>query len=267
MAAKITGTGSYIPKKIVTNHDLENLVDTNHDWILERTGIVERRISEGEETNSFMSIQASLAALEAASISKEDVDLLIVATVTGDMIFPSTACVIQEKMGLKNAVAMDVAAACSGFIYALDIANQYISNGRYKRALVIGSERMSHLIDWSDRNTCILFGDGAGAVVLEGGESSGGVLFTEIGSGLDAVDLLKVPGGGSSEPFDPQMKDDKSRFIKMEGREVFKKAVVVMSKLCVRLLEEAGKTPSDLKLLIPHQANIRYKFQFPCFHR
>lgn len=257
MAIKITGTGSYIPKKAVSNYDLEKMVDTNNDWIIERTGIHQRRVADENESTSYMAMVAAEEALKMANCTKEEIDLLIVGTISGDMIFPSTACVIQEKMGLVKAVSMDVSAACSGFIYALDMAQQYLMNKRFKKALVIGSEKMSVYTDWTDRNTCILFGDGAGAVVVEEKEGSGGILHTEIGSGLNAVDLLKIPGGGSAYPISNECISNKMNFIKMEGREVFKKAVSVMSNLCENLLEKANKKGSDLKLLIPHQANIR----------
>ena len=257
MSVKIIGTGSFVPEKVLTNHDLEKMVDTSHEWILERTGIHERRIASSDEKNSDMAIAAALRALENAGCDKNDIDLLIIATVTPDMFFPSTACVVQEKMGMKNAVALDVSAACSGFVYAFDIANQYLMSGRFKRALLIGSEKMSFLTDWSDRNTCILFGDGAGAVVVEYDEKRKNLINTEIGSGLDAVEYLKVPAGGSAKPIQQPQDINNEKFIKMDGKEVYKKAVNMMCVLCERILENSNKTAQDLKLVIPHQANIR----------
>lgn len=256
MGVKILGTGSYVPDKVITNYDLEKKVDTSHEWILERTGISERRIAENIEA-SDMAVFAANMALKMSHTSKDEIDLIIVATISGDMVFPSTACIIQQKMQIKNAFAFDISAACSGFVYAIDIVNQYFANPRFKKALIIGTEKMSPFIDWEDRNTCILFGDGAGAVVVENQASARGVIISEIGSGLDAVDLLKIPGGGSHIPISKQCIDDKMHYVKMQGKEVFKKAVNVMTSLCVQLMEKSGLSAKDIKLMIPHQANIR----------
>ncbi len=256
--AKITGTGSYTPKKILTNFDLEKMVDTSDDWIKTRTGISERRIAEKNEACSDLSIKASKIALKEAGIKAKILDMILVATVTPDMLFPSTACLVQVEIGAKNAFAYDISAACSGFIYALSIAEQYIKSGRYKNILVIGSEVFSRIVDWSDRSTCVLFGDGAGAVVIqaENDRKKGGILSTHLHSDGNYNDFLFVPAGGSRLPLS---KNDNylKHYIKMKGNETFKVAVRSMVSSAKEAISYNHFTMEDINLLIPHQANKR----------
>jgi 3-oxoacyl-[acyl-carrier-protein] synthase-3 len=239
MYSKIIGTGGYLPKKILTNKDLESIVDTTDEWILERTGIKQRHIAEENETTSFMATQASLDAIKSAGIKESDIDLIIVATTTPDQIFPSTACIVQNKLNIK-APAFDVQAACTGFIYALSIADNYIKTGMNKNVLVIGAEKYSNLLDWSDRSTCVLFGDGAGAVVLSA-QSKEGIISSHIHADGQYNDLLSV----------------ENSHIKMKGNEVFKVAVNTLSKLVDETLTKNNMKKSDIDWLVPHQANLR----------
>ena len=239
MYSKIIGTGGYLPKKILTNKDLESVVDTTDEWIIERTGIKQRHIAEENETTSSMAIQASLDAIESAGIKKSDIDLVIVATTTPDQIFPSTACIVQNKLNIK-APAFDVQAACTGFIYALSIADNYIKTGMSKNVLVIGAEKYSNLLDWGDRSTCVLFGDGAGAVVLSA-QSKEGIISSHIHADGQYNDLLSV----------------ENSHIKMKGNEVFKVAVNTLSKLVDETLTKNNMKKTDIDWLVPHQANLR----------
>ena len=239
MHSKIIGTGGYLPKKILTNKDLESIVDTTDEWILERTGIKQRHIAQENETTSFMATQASLDAMKSAGIKHTDIDLIIVATTTPDQIFPSTACIVQNKLNIK-APAFDVQAACTGFIYALSIADNYIKTGMSKNVLVIGAEKYSNLLDWSDRSTCVLFGDGAGAVVLSA-QSKEGIISSHIHADGQYNDLLSV----------------ENSHIKMKGNEVFKVAVNTLSKLVDETLVKNNMKKSDIDWLVPHQANLR----------
>jgi 3-oxoacyl-[acyl-carrier-protein] synthase-3 len=238
----IVGTGSYVPPKILTNIDLEKMVDTSDTWIVERTGICERRISSPETTASCLGLPASLAALQSAGVSPEDVDLIIVATSTPDMIFPSTACLIQDKIGASRAACFDLSAACTGFSYALEVGQQFIATSTYKTALIVGTEVISKVIDWTDRNTCILFGDGAGAAVLQPVADDYGILSTSLGADGRLASILDLPIAG---------------YIRMSGREVFKVAVNTMIEAVEKVLNNAGISQDDVSLLIPHQANIR----------
>ena len=239
MHSKIIGTGGYLPKKILTNKDLEAIVDTTDEWILERTGIKQRHIAEENETTSSMATQASIDAIESANIKESDIDLFIVATTTPDQIFPSTACIVQNKLNIK-APAFDIQAACTGFIYALSVADNYIKAGMNKNVLVIGAEKYSNLLDWSDRSTCVLFGDGAGAVVLSA-QSKEGIISSHIHADGQYNDLLSV----------------ENNHIKMKGNEVFKVAVNTLSKLVDETLTKNNMKKSDIDWLVPHQANLR----------
>ncbi|MDI6781026.1 MAG: beta-ketoacyl-ACP synthase III [bacterium] len=238
----IVGTGSYVPPNILTNSDLEKMVDTSDTWIVERTGIRERRISSPETTASCLGLPASLAALQSAGVSPEDVDLIIVATSTPDMTFPSTACFIQDKIGASRAACFDISAACTGFSYALETGQQFIATSTYKTALIVGTEVISKVIDWTDRNTCILFGDGAGAAVLQPVADNYGILATSLGADGRLASILDLPVAGC---------------IRMSGREVFKVAVNTMIEAVEKVLDRAKISQKDVSLLIPHQANIR----------
>lgn len=253
----IIGTGSYIPDKVLTNKDLESIVDTTDEWIYSRTGMRERHIARDDQASSDLGAEAAKAALADAGITADEIDLIIVATLSPDMFFPSTACFVQEKIGAKNAFCYDLGAACSGFLFALDAAKNQIACGSVKTALVIGSEKMSTFIDWEDRGTCILFGDGAGAAVLRGGGEGRGVMKSVMGSDGSLANLLLTPGGGSRNPISHEMIDQKQQFLKMEGRDVFKHAVVRMAEAVQQALEKNELSSDDIKCFIPHQANVR----------
>jgi 3-oxoacyl-[acyl-carrier-protein] synthase-3 len=253
----IIGTGSYVPEKVLTNRDLEEIVDTTDDWIYSRTGMRERRIAADDQAASDLGAAAARRAIEDAGITADEIDLIIVATLSPDMFFPSTACFVQEKIGAGNAYCYDLSAACSGFLYALDTARSQIACGAVETALVIGSEKMSTFIDWEDRSTCILFGDGAGAAVLRAGGEGRGLMEAVMGSDGSLADLLWTPGGGSRNPMSHEMLDQKMQYLKMEGREVFKHAVVRMGDTVLEVLDKNGVSVDDVKCFIPHQANIR----------
>ena len=248
--SRIIGTGSYLPAKILTNADLAGTVDTSDEWILQRTGIRERHIAADNEKASDLALQASRRALEMAGIAADQLDLIIVATTTPDMVFPSTACILQSKLGVKNMPAFDVQAVCSGFVYALNTADLYIKSGQYKHILVVGAEVYSRILDWSDRGTCVLFGDGAGAVVLKRSDTPG-ILASRLHADGSHADILSVPGqvcGGavSGRPL-----------LQMDGGAVFKFAVKVLEEVALETLDAAGLQKTDIDWLIPHQANIR----------
>jgi 3-oxoacyl-[acyl-carrier-protein] synthase-3 len=253
----IIGSGKYVPDRVLTNQELEQMVETNDEWIVSRTGIRERRLASPEQASSDLAYEASLKALEMAGISAEQLDLIVVATITPDMAFPSTSCILQEKLGAKKAAAFDLSAACSGFIYGLANASNFIAMGTYKYALVVGTECLSKITDYTDRNTCILFGDGAGAVVLGIVPEGRGFKSFELGADGSGGDLLKVAGGGSRCPVSPQSIEAKKHFIYMAGSEVFKFAVRIMGNAAEEALRKAGMDKSDIDLLVPHQANIR----------
>jgi 3-oxoacyl-[acyl-carrier-protein] synthase-3 len=253
----IIGTGSYLPERILTNRDLEKIVETSDEWIRTRTGIGERRIAAPDEATSDLATNAALAAMSQADVSAEQIDLIIVATVTPDMLFPATACWVQKKLGALRAACFDVSAACSGFIYAMEIAQQFISNHVYNTILIIGADKLSSIVDWSDRNTCVLFGDGAGAAILRNRGASHGVIATHMGSDGEFTDILFMPGGGSRCPITRENVDQKLNTIKMLGKETYKQAVTAMSDAADRALEAAGLKYDDIACVIPHQANMR----------
>lgn len=255
--SKIIGTGSYAPAKIMTNHDLEEIISTSDHWIAERTGIRERRIASEWEATSDLATIAAERALKYAGLDPMELDLIVVATSTPDMVFPSTACIVQDKIGARRAAAFDISAACSGFIYALAVGDQYIRSGTASSVLVIGAEVMSRIIDWTDRGTCILFGDGAGAVVLKRGRVDSGILSTHLHSDGALWDLIYVPGGGSRIPPSIDVLERKLNCIKMKGSETFKIAVRTLADAACEALKANNLLPSDLDLLIPHQANMR----------
>ncbi len=255
----IKGTGSYTPQKALTNNDLSKIVDTSDEWIFTRTGIRERRVAADNETSSSMGAEAGIRAVENAGLKVEDIDVIVVGTMTPDMPFPSTACLVQDKMGIKNAVCFDVEAACSGFLYIMEIASGLLQTGRYRNALIIGSEKLSSIMDWQDRTTCVLFGDGAGAAVLslaEEGDNSGIIDF-KLGADGSKADMLHQPGGGCALPPSTESLNDRQHFLKMRGTEVFKQAVRVMGQAAVEILEQNGINSDQLACVIPHQANMR----------
>ncbi len=257
LKSRITGTGSSVPERVLDNFDLEKKVDTSDEWIIERTGIRERRIARKDETTSDLSFEASKNALQAAGIKPKEIDLIIVATMTGDMPMPSTAAFLQKKLGAKNAGAFDINAACSGFLYALSVADNFIKAGTYRKVLLVGAEVMSKFLDWEDRTTCVLFGDGAGAVILEPTSGKRGILSTHLYTDGNLWDFICLPGGGSKHPPSAKTLKDKMHFVKMKGNETFKVAVRTLEKLAINTLKEHNVKPSDLAMLIPHQANLR----------
>ena len=253
----IIGTGVYLPEKKVTNRDLEKIVDTSDEWIYTRTGMHERRIARDDQATSDLAAEAAKAALADAGIHAEEVDLLIVATLSPDMFFPSTACFVQAKIGAKNAYCYDLGAACSGSLYALETAKNQIACGAVNTALVIGAEKMSTFINWKDRNTCVLFGDGAGAMVLRATGAKHGIMKGVFGSDGTLAHQLWTPGGGSRNPMTHEMLDQNLQYLKMEGREVYKHAVTQMTQSSLDALEKNGLSADDVKLFVPHQANAR----------
>lgn len=256
MRAGILGTGSYVPSRVLTNRDLERMVATSDAWIVERTGIRERRLAAPGETCSDLGTKAAQKALDAAGTQSNELDLILVATCTGDMPLPSTACLIQHKLGAVRAAACDLSAACSGFVYALAVGDSYIRSG-YCRVLVVGSEVMSAIVDWSDRGTCVLFGDGAGAVVLGPVEGERGVLSSHLRSDGALWNLICVPGGGSKTPPSEKMLSEGLQYLKMKGNETFKVAVKTLEENARETLAAHHLSVSDLDLYVPHQANVR----------
>lgn len=255
--AGIAGLGVGIPNEVVTNHDLEKRIDTTDEWIVTRTGIRERRIAPPEVATSDLAAQAAVQALQNAGRAAEEVDLIVVATATPDMPWPSTACLVQAKIGATRAAAFDLNAVCSGFVYALWTASQAVETGAYRCVLVIGADILSRQVNWEDRATCVLFGDGAGAVVLTPVEEPYGVLSGVLGADGTGAPLLHVPAGGTREPLSAEVIAQKRHTIQMRGREVFKFAVTIMGEVSMQALEQAGIAPEEVSLFIPHQANIR----------
>jgi 3-oxoacyl-[acyl-carrier-protein] synthase-3 len=259
LSTVILGTGSYAPDRILTNEDLSKMVDTSDEWIRARSGIRERRIAAPNEATSDLAIKAAGRALENSKVPASEIDLVVVATVTPDHLMPSTACIVQHKLGIPTTAAcFDVNAACSGFIYALDTACAMLGSGRYRKALVIGAEKLSCVVDWQDRGTCLLFGDGAGAVVIGVEDAPGiGLLGTRLGALGEDTDLLYIPSGGSRLPTSAESIARGDQFIKMKGQEVFKLAVRVMEEAARDILEQHGLAAHQIDLVIPHQANLR----------
>jgi 3-oxoacyl-[acyl-carrier-protein] synthase III len=257
-SARIVGTGSYLPPKVLTNADLEKLVDTSDEWILTRTGIVERRIAPEEEATSDLALRAAQAALEAAGLDPADLDMILVATITPDMPFPSTACVLQDRLGARRAGALDISAACSGFIYGLGMADGLIRAGTARTVLLLGAETLTKVVNWQDRNTCVLFGDGAGAVVLRADEGERGILSTHLYADGSKGSLLILPGCGSRHPVSHAAVDAGLAKMQMNGgNEVFKLAVRAMEDAALTALKQHGLEVSDIDHLITHQANLR----------
>lgn len=253
----IIGIGSYVPEKVVTNFDLEKIVDTSDTWIYERTGIRQRHVCAEDQATSDLGLEAAKRALADAKVSPEELDLIILATVSPDTMFPAVACRVQDALGAKNAAAFDLSAACSGFAYAMTVGAQFIKTGMYKKVLVVASEALSKITNWEDRNTCVLFGDGAGAVILGEVEEGYGIIEVELGSEGAGANLLHMPAGGSRRPATPETVAEKLHSIHMNGNEVFKFAVKTMGESAVRAIKKAGLTTDDISLLVPHQANMR----------
>jgi 3-oxoacyl-[acyl-carrier-protein] synthase-3 len=255
--AVITGTGSSLPDRILTNAELERMVDTSDEWITSRTGIRERRVAGDDEPMSLFATRAAEAALAAAETSAADLDLVLCATVTPDMPIPSTACIIQDRLGAKKAAAFDMAAGCSGFLYGLTVAERFLASPQYEAILLIGAEVLSKYVDWKDRTTCVLFGDGAGAVVLKAGKAPYGVLATTLRADGALADFIHVPAGGTREPASEKTIAERRHYIRMKGNETFKMAVRSMEEASRQVLDRAGLSTQDVALFIPHQANLR----------
>lgn len=254
----IAGTGSYVPERILTNDELAARVETSNEWIVTRTGIRERRIAAEGEFTSHMATQAALKALEQAGMSANEIDLIVVATITPDTPTPATACYVQQQLGASKAVAFDISAACSGFLYAMKMCNSLISDGAFKNALIIGAEKLSSATNWEDRTTCVLFGDGAGAAILRRSEpGEGAIVATEIGTDGNLVHLLEIPGGGCALPITAENAGQHLQTLTMQGREVFKIAVTRMKEAAEKVIERAGWNPAEIACVIPHQANLR----------
>jgi 3-oxoacyl-[acyl-carrier-protein] synthase III len=256
-SCSISAVGSYVPERVLSNADLEKIVETTDEWIITRTGIRARRIAAATESTSVLASKAALKALERAAVTPEQVDLLIVATITPDMGFPATACLVQQRIGAKRAAAFDLEAACSGFIYALEIGQQFIMSQTYKTVLVIGAEKLSSIVNWQDRNTCVLFGDGAGAAVLQNRPGAHGLLTVCMGADGTKSNLIRMPGGGSLHPASMQTVVSRMHYLHMEGKEVFKSAVMAMCTAAEEALRRCELDISQVKCIIPHQANRR----------
>ena len=253
----IAGTGVYLPEKVLTNADLEKMVDTSDEWIRSRTGIQERRILPDGMGTSDMGAEAARGALAKAGISPEELDLIVMSTVTPDQQVPSGSCILQDKLVAVNAAAFDLNAGCTGFAYGIVVGSQFIQTGMYKKVLVVGADALSRIVDWKDRNTCVLFGDGAGAVVLTPCEDGYGILSAEMGSDGSKAGLLGNPLGGSKTPLTPENCENPLRYLQMNGREVFKFAVKVMGGSALSVVEKAGLSKNDIDCFVPHQANVR----------
>ena len=253
----VTGVGSFLPSKVLSNYELEKMVETSDEWITSRTGIKERRIASENEFTSDLAAKAAQRAMKMAGVTGEQIDLIIVATITPDMPFPSTACLVQQKIGAKRAAAFDLEAACSGFIYGLEIGQQFIMSRTYDTVLVIGAEKLSTIVDWKDRNTCVLFGDGAGAVILQSRPHSHGLLTAVMGADGNKADLLSMPGGGSRCPATTDSVHARQHYLQMDGKETFKNAVQAMLTAAQEALQRCELQISQIKCVIPHQANRR----------
>ncbi len=268
---RIAGVGSFLPEKVLTNHDLEKLVDTSHDWIVQRTGIERRHIIADGEGTSDMIVRAAQKALADAKMEATDLDLILVATLSGDFKMPATACIVQTKLGAKNVMAFDLNAACSGFLYSLIIADQFIKTGFYKNILVVGAESLSRMVNYKDRDTCILFGDGAGAFIVSRAEANDQnvILTGHAHAEGQHAELLWAEGGGTKFPFSQEVLDNGSLFMKMKGKEIFKNATRTMATCCQEALDATNTKPDQIDWLVPHQANLRIieavagQFDFP----
>jgi 3-oxoacyl-[acyl-carrier-protein] synthase-3 len=255
--ASITGIGSYLPSKVLTNYDLEKMVDTSNDWIIQRTGIKERRIVENDQITSDLAAQASLRAMEDAGVSPKDLDSIITSTITPDHIFPSTSCYIQQKIGASRASAFDILAACAGFIYAMSIGQSFVNSGAMETVLVVGAECLSKITDYTDRTTCVLFGDGAGAVIIQKSSAKHEILSTSLAADGSQADILIMPGGGAKTPATIESVQQRAHYIQFKGKEVFKLAINNMTNLILETVEKNGLTLGDIDLIIPHQSNLR----------
>jgi 3-oxoacyl-[acyl-carrier-protein] synthase III len=255
--SRIVSIGSYLPERVLSNYDLEAMVDTSNEWITERTGIKERRIADDNQATSDLAFEAATMALKRADLDAGNIDMIIVATITGDMPFPSTACFLQNRLGASHAVGFDINATCSGFLYALYIADGFIRSGMHRRILVVGAEVLSKVTDWKDRTTCVLFGDGAGAVIVEATSEDRGILSMSINSDGSMWELINIPGGGSRNPSSLDTLKKEMHYIRMKGNETFKVAVRTLEDVALKTLADNGMDPSQLSLLIPHQANLR----------
>jgi 3-oxoacyl-[acyl-carrier-protein] synthase-3 len=254
---KVVGTGSYVPETILTNYDLEQRLETSNKWIVERTGVQMRRIAAKDEATSDLALKAAERALQAAGISADQLDLIIVATTTPDMLFPSTACLVQHRLHATRAAAFDLAAACSGFVYALSVGEQFILTGTFQKVLVIGADLLSRFVDWTDRSTAVLFGDGAGAVVLAASHGDAGIVSHHLYSDGSLSHLIAIPGGGSANPPSEKALIERLNTVKMQGSETFKSAVRAMEDVARETLQKNRLTPADISYIVPHQANIR----------
>ena len=257
--SRIAGTGSFLPEKRLTNADLEKIVDTNDQWIVERTGIKSRAIAAAGVNTSDLALEASKQALQAANLNAKDIDMILVATVSPDQPMPNTACILQHKLGAGHCMAVDISAACTGFVYGLSIADQFIRSGTYKNILVVGAEVLHHYVNYKDRETCILFGDGAGACVLSRAkdEESSEIFSAHLHADGSISDLFVLPAGGSAIPFSPRVLEENLQYVRMKGREIFKHAVRSMSDACSEALEHNKMNPEEISWIIPHQANLR----------
>ncbi len=254
---RIIGTGSGIPDRVLTNFDLEKIVDTNDEWIAQRTGIRERRLASAGESTVTFGLKAAESALEAAGLTPDDLDMIIVATQTPDMPVPSAACLLQGRLGARKARAFDVVAGCTGWVYGLVVADAFIKTNPYFNIMVVGAEVLSSRVNWEDRSTCVLFGDGAGAVIVTGADNGQGLLASCIGADGSEWESLTIVGGGSMHPPTHETVDKKLQFIQMEGNKVFKLAVPAMEEMCWQVLSDTGHRPEDVDVFIPHQANLR----------
>lgn len=256
-AVHIVGTGSYVPDRVLTNADLEKMVDTTDEWITTRSGIKERRIAPDYMCTSDMGAEAARRAMEQAGVREDEIDLIICATITPDMPFPATACLIQQKLGAKKSAAFDIEAACSGFLYGVEIGQQFITSGTYDTVLVVGAEKLSAIVDWTDRQTCVLFGDGAGAAILRSRGEDHGILTTCMGADGSQADILLMPAGGAKYPASKESVSAGMHHLKMAGKEVFKNAIIAMQTAAEEALRKCNLTIADIKCVIPHQANSR----------
>ncbi len=257
LRAAIAGTGSYLPQRILSNADLEKLVDTSNEWIVERTGILQRRVAAENESTSTMAIEAARRACRDAALDPADLDLILVATCTPDYLLPATACLVQDALGAKKAGALDIEAACSGFMYGINLANAAIVSGQHRHVLVIGAETLTRLIDYKDRSTCILFGDGAGAAVLRANVEGAGILHSKLGSDGSQAQMLRVPAGGSKLPSSAETIAQRLHYIQIEGRKVFRFATTVFVELVEESMRACRLTKDDVALIVPHQVNER----------